>query len=169
MIRGEHGKTETEAMSRWMRRCDALAHEAAAAGEAAVGCVVTTDDDARVADGGENVRAARDVSAHADIEAIRAACHVRGTLDLSGRVLCTTTEPSILCSYAIRETTIARVVIGAWVDDIGGVTSAFPVLLGPDVPGWRPPPEIVHVPARRAAPLFQRSAFRHGRPAGPTP
>jgi tRNA(adenine34) deaminase len=146
MIRGEHGKSETEAMSRWMRRCEALAREAAAAGEAAVGCVVTTDDGVWVADGRENVRAARDVSAHAEIEAIRAACRVRDTLDLSGCVPYKTTEPCILCSYAIRETGIARVVIGAWVDDIGGVTSAFPVFLAPDVPGWRPPPEIVHVP-----------------------
>jgi tRNA(adenine34) deaminase len=126
-----------------MERCADLAREAAGAGEAAVGSVVTTADGVWVADGRENVRAARDVTAHAEVEAIRGACRALGTLDLSGCVLYTTAEPCILCSYAIRETGIARVVTGAWVEDIGGATSRHPVLTDAAMPGWRPPPVVI--------------------------
>jgi tRNA(adenine34) deaminase len=127
----------------WMRRCHELASEAAARGEAAVGSVVTRLDGTWVADGQENNRASLDVTAHAEVEAIRAACRALSTLDLSGCVLYTTTEPCLLCSYAIRETGIARVVIGRWIDEIGGVTSPFPVLTAPVTADWSAPPDIV--------------------------
>jgi tRNA(adenine34) deaminase len=130
----------------WMRRCTTLAREAALSGEAAVGSVVTTEHGAWIADGRENVLALQDVTAHAEVEAIRAACRARGTLDLSGCVLYTTTEPCILCSYAIRETRIARVMIGRWVVDIGGVTSRHPVLTDAAVAGWGRPPVIRYEP-----------------------
>lgn len=152
MIRSEESAGETSEREdglrserRWMRRCLALAREAGASGEAAVGSVVTTLDGVWVADGRENVRATWDVTAHAEVEAIRAACRALKNGDLSGCVLYTTVEPCILCSYAIRETGIARVVIGSWVDDIGGVTSAYPILTAPVTHEWRPPPVIVKV------------------------
>jgi tRNA(adenine34) deaminase len=135
---------------RWMERCAALGREAAASGEAAVGSVVTTGNGTWVADGRESVRTSKDVTGHAEVEAIRAACRVRGTLDLSGCILYTTAEPCILCSYAIRETAVARVVIGAWVEDIGGVTSRHPILTDTEMPGWGPPPAIAYAPYPRS-------------------
>lgn len=129
----------------WMRRCHELAKEAAANGEAAVGSVITTLDGQFVAEAWENVQASYDVAGHAEVEAIRAACRTRRSLDLSDCVLYTTTEPCLLCSYAIRETGIVRVVIGKWIEDIGGVTSAYPILTTPVTPDWSPPPIIVQM------------------------
>jgi tRNA(adenine34) deaminase len=129
----------------WMRRCHELAEEAAANGEAAVGSVITTLDGKFVVEARENVQAACDVTGHAEVEAIRAACLIRRSLDLPDCVLYTTTEPCFLCSYAIRETGIARVVIGKWIEDIGGVTSAYPILTEPVTADWPPPPVIVQM------------------------
>jgi tRNA(adenine34) deaminase len=135
-----------------MRRCAALAREAADAGEVGVGSVITAGDGNWIADGRESVLGARDVTAHAEVEAIRAACRARGTLDLSGCVLYTTAEPCILCSYAIRETGMARVIVGSWVPDIGGVTSRHPILTDTAVAGWGKPPAILYAPFSADAP-----------------
>jgi tRNA(adenine34) deaminase len=129
----------------WMRRCEQLAQAAATAGEATVGSVITTRDGVWIADGQENVNATWDVTGHAEVEAIRAACRTLKTRDLSDCILYTTTEPCLLCSYAIRETGIASVVIGEWVEEIGGVTSEYPILVASVNPDWSPPPTIVKV------------------------
>jgi len=47
-----------------------------------------------------------------------------------------------MCSYAIRETGISAVVIGRSIEDIGGVTSRYPILTDTAVDGWGPPPAI---------------------------
>ena len=131
--------------ARWMERCRELAQAAANRDEAAVGCVITTGVGAWIADGRENVTATLDVTAHAEVEAIRAACRALRTFDLSDCVLYTTTEPCLLCSYAIRETRIARVVVGSWVEEIGGVTSPYPLLVTQFTGDWLPPPVVVKV------------------------
>lgn len=125
-----------------MRRCIDLAQRARERGDAPVGAVVTRED-RLVAEGIETVTSGRDVAGHAELNAIRAACSALGTLDLSGCVLYTTTEPCFLCSYAIREARIGRVVFGAAVEGVGGVTSRHPILSDPDIVGWPPPPAII--------------------------
>lgn len=135
----------SEAEQRWIHRCYKLAEEAAAHGEAAVGSVITTRDGVFVVEARENVRASYDVTGHAEVEAIRSACRIRHSLDLSDCVLYTTTEPCFLCSYAIRETGIARIVIGKWIEDIGGVTSVYPILTASVTPDWPPPPAIIQM------------------------
>lgn len=126
-----------------MRHCLHLAREAQAQGDAPVGSVVTTGEGEWVAEGREAVAARQDVTAHAETEAIRAACRALGRMNLSGCVLYTTTEPCFLCAYAIRETGLSRVVIGTWIEDIGGVTSRHPILTDPHINGWAQPPDIV--------------------------
>lgn len=111
----------------FMRRCIDLARSARQNGDAPVGALIVHAGRA-VAEGIESVKARLDISAHAEIEAIRNACRVLGSLDLSGCALYTTTEPCWMCSYAIRRTGIRQVFIGAPVSDVGGATSRYPIL-----------------------------------------
>jgi tRNA(Arg) A34 adenosine deaminase TadA len=83
-----------------MRRCLELAETAAMAGDTAVGALIVRDGEV-VAEGVERTRTILDPSAHAEVEAIRAACQRLDTLDLRGCVLYSTVEPCVLCGYAI--------------------------------------------------------------------
>jgi tRNA(adenine34) deaminase len=77
----------------------------------------------------EAVKARSDPTAHAEIEALRSACEILRTLDLSGCVLYTNVEPCWMCSYALRQTRIARVVFGFRNEKVGGLSSKFRVLV----------------------------------------
>ena len=116
------GQTEHE---KYMHRCRQLADEAVRGGDAPVGSLVLRDGKI-IAEGVEGVKAQNDPTAHAEILAIRKACAALGTLDLSGTTLYTTTEPCLMCSYAIRQTRISRVVIEKRTEQGGGVTSLYP-------------------------------------------
>lgn len=135
------GNASTSEDTGHMRRCIELARSAGQRGEAPVGAVVVRDGRA-VAEAGERTEAALDVAAHAEVEAIRLACRALGTLDLGGSTLYTSAEPCVMCSYAIRQARIARVVIGAPTPHIGGISSRYPILGASDVPGWPVPPAI---------------------------
>ena len=130
-----------------MRRCLELAEQARAQGDAAVGAVIVRGGEI-IAEGVEGVRAGRDVTAHAELIAIRYACERLGTTHLSDCVLCTNVEPCWMCSYLIREARIPAVVIGVPVDDIGGLTSRYPLLSDDGIEGWGPPPAISWVDLR---------------------
>lgn len=58
-----------------------------------------------------------DITAHAEIEAIRAACHRLDTVDLTGCTLYSTTEPCPMCFGAIHWARIDRIVYGAAIAD----------------------------------------------------
>ena len=126
----------------WMRRCLELAETADQSGEAPVGAIIARGDD-MVVEATEHVNASMDIGEHAELIAIRQACRALGTLDLSGCTLYTNVEPCWMCSFAIRQSGISEVVIGEAVPDIGGATSRYPILSDPDIPGWRPPPNII--------------------------
>ena len=83
-----------------MRRALELAAEAAAAGEVPVGAVVTIDDRI-VAERRNAMRGSSDPTAHAEIEAIRAAATSLGTSRLDECVLWVTLEPCAMCAAAI--------------------------------------------------------------------
>lgn len=61
-----------------------------------------------------------DPTAHAEVNAIRAAARELGTIDLAGCVMFTTTEPCPMCLSAIHWAKIDRVVYGATIDDAAG-------------------------------------------------
>ena len=126
----------------YMRLCLKLAGIARDRGEAAVGSVIVRDDDV-IAEGIEGVRAQHDIANHAEMEAIRRACQILQTLDLSGCTLYTNAEPCFMCSYAIRACRIGTVVFGAPIITVGGFSSHFPALSTNAVPNWGPPPKIV--------------------------
>jgi len=132
----------TELDLRYMQRCIELAREAVRSGDHPVGSLVVRDGGV-LGSGVESTRRLLDVAAHAEIEALRAACRKTGALDLSGACLYTTTEPCYLCSFAIRQLKIARVVIGRPYPAAGGVTSRHPILCDPALTCWGSPPVVV--------------------------
>ena len=83
-----------------MRRALELAAEASAAGEVPVGAVVTLDD-AIVAEARNAMRGSLDPTAHAEMEAIRAAAARLATSRLDDCTLWVTLEPCAMCAAAI--------------------------------------------------------------------
>ena len=125
----------------YMRRCLELAEIAALAGDAAVGALIVCGEEV-VAEGVERTRARLDPSAHAEVEAIRQACHHLDTLDLRSCSLYTTVEPCVLCGYAIRRTGIAHVIYGVSAGQAGASTSSYAILADRGLEGWPPVPEV---------------------------
>lgn len=96
----------------FMREALALAREAAAVGEVPVGALVVSQG--RVIGRGFNAPiASRDPSAHAEMQALRAAGKALGNYRLPGCVLYVTLEPCVMCVGAIQHARIARLVYGA--------------------------------------------------------
>ena len=83
-----------------MRRALDLAAEAAAAGEVPVGAVVTLADEI-ISDTRNSMRGANDPTAHAEMEAIRAAAAKLGSSRLDECTLWVTLEPCAMCAAAI--------------------------------------------------------------------
>ena len=94
-----------------MRRALELAHRARDAGEVPVGAVVVLDGSI-AGEGWNRPIAAADATAHAETEAIRAACRTLGNYRLPGATLYVTLEPCAMCIGAIFHARIARVVFG---------------------------------------------------------
>ncbi|WP_048648525.1 nucleoside deaminase [Nitratireductor soli] len=63
--------------------------------------------------GVNRVREHHDPTAHAEVEAIRDACHTHGTPNLSGATLLASGEPCAMCYMSARFAGIARVVFAA--------------------------------------------------------
>ncbi len=135
-------KMNLETHEAYMRRCLALGREALDVGEVPVGALVVRGEEI-VGEGIEGVRGGLDLSAHAEVQAIRDACQRLGTLDLSGCTLYTTVEPCVLCAYVVRRARISWVVYGIPAGQAGGLTSRYDLLADPALTGWPMPPEIV--------------------------
>ena len=111
----------------YMREALMLAHEAAAAGEVPVGCVIVREG--RIVGRGRNRREERRrTSSHAEMEAIAQANQVLGSWRLDDCTLYVTLEPCPMCAGAILNARIPRVYYGAG-DDVmgacGGVLNLF--------------------------------------------
>ena len=89
-----------------------LAEEAAAAGEAPVGAVIVEGGVVLAAER-NRMRERNDPTAHAELNAIRAALAARGTGRLDGCDLYVTLEPCAMCAGAIAHARIRRLVFGA--------------------------------------------------------
>jgi len=96
----------------FMRMAMALAAEAASLGEVPVGAVVVKDG--MVIGQGRNAPISlSDPTAHAEIQAMRAAAQHLGNYRLVDCTLYVTLEPCAMCSGAIQHARIARLVYGA--------------------------------------------------------
>ena len=97
----------------YMRHALALAREAMDAGEVPVGCVIT-DGAGRIVGAGRNRREeTSDATAHAEMEAIRAACAALGVWRLTECTMFVTLEPCPMCAGAIITARIPTLVFGA--------------------------------------------------------
>lgn len=96
----------------FMRRALELARQGRAEGEVPVGAVVVLDERV-IGEGWNRPIAARDPTAHAEIQALRAAAQAVGNYRLAGAQLYVTLEPCAMCVGAMFHARIARVVFGA--------------------------------------------------------
>ena len=110
----------------YMRCALQQAEEAARAGEVPVGAVLVHEQ--RVIATGFNGPITRcDPTAHAEIEALRAAAAALGNYRLGGSVLYVTLEPCVMCAAALVHARVARVVFGAWDPQFGAAGSLIDV------------------------------------------
>jgi tRNA(Arg) A34 adenosine deaminase TadA len=103
-----------------MRRALDLAREAAGAGEVPVGAVVTLGDSI-VAEARNDMRGSTDPTAHAEMQAIRAAAASLDTSRLDECTLWVTLEPCAMCAAAISLARIKALRFGAEDPKGGGV------------------------------------------------
>ena len=112
----------------WMRRALDEARAALATDDVPVGAIVV-DGTGRLLATGRNEREARqDPTAHAEVEAIRAAAMASGDWHLTDATLYVTLEPCVMCAGAILAARIPRVVFGAWDEKAGAAGSVYDVL-----------------------------------------
>jgi tRNA(adenine34) deaminase len=122
----------TEAFEPAMRQ--ALAEAAAAAGDTSgdadvpVGAVLLGGSGAVIARGRNRREATGDPTAHAEIEAIRAAGLALGGWRLDGCTLVVTLEPCTMCAGAVVLSRLARLVYGAPDPKAGAAGSLWDVL-----------------------------------------
>jgi tRNA(adenine34) deaminase len=118
---------DSDLHQRWMQRAIALADRAAAEGEVPVGAIVVRGD-SLIGEGWNCPIAAHDPSAHAEIQALRAAARHVGNYRLPGTVLYVTLEPCPMCAGAIVHARVQRVVYGARDPKGGACGSVFELL-----------------------------------------
>jgi haloalkane dehalogenase/tRNA(adenine34) deaminase len=109
-----------------MERAIAEARRAAAAGEVPVGAVLTSGG-VVVGVGHNRPIASHDPTAHAEVEAIRAAAAALGAYRLDGAAIYVTLEPCVMCVGAIVNARIARVHYGARDDKAGALGSVHDI------------------------------------------
>ncbi len=129
---------------RLMLRVSELAAEAGRAGNTAVGAIVAQGERI-LAEAEEETPKGPDPFAHAELVAVRRAMTATGRRHLPEATVYTNVEPCFLCSYAIREARIGRVVIGRPTPEIGGVSSRYPLLTANDIDRWDRAPDVVWV------------------------
>ena len=131
---------------RMMARAIALSKQSGAAGEYPYGVLICRAGKV-VAESINRVKHDSDVTRHAEVVAISAAQKALRCTSLDDCVIYGSAEPCVLCSYAIRESRIGRVVYGLHSPHMGGL-SKWNVLQDeslsrtmPEV--FAPPPAIV--------------------------
>jgi len=102
-----------------MRRCVALAQSASSRREYPFAAVIGRRGEF-ICESLNMVRSERDVTRHAEMVAISAAQKKLGSTSLDECTIYSTVEPCAMCSYAIRESRIGRVIFGLRSPVMGG-------------------------------------------------
>lgn len=116
----------------YMRLALEQALTAGARGEVPVGAVLVRGADI-IATGGNAPLASHDPTAHAEIEALRAAGKALGSYRLTDTTLYVTLEPCVMCASAIVHARVRRLVFGAWDPHAGGAGSITDVFALPQL------------------------------------
>lgn len=114
----------------WMQHAIALAGKAEQQGEVPVGAVLVKDG-VVVGEGWNQMISLNDPSAHAEMQAIRAAALNLGNYRLPECTLYVTLEPCCMCAGAMVHSRIRRVVFGAPDSKTGAAGSVLNVLQHP--------------------------------------
>ncbi|HEY5741205.1 MAG TPA: amino acid adenylation domain-containing protein, partial [Terrimicrobiaceae bacterium] len=110
------GTSSSSEDERFMRLAIEKAAEAQRAGGVPFGATIVKNGQV-VASVHNGVAHSCDLTAHAEICAIREACQKLGTSDLSNCEIFSTCEPCPMCFAACHEARISRIVHGAWLGD----------------------------------------------------
>jgi tRNA(adenine34) deaminase len=111
----------------WMRIALAEADRASREGEVPIGCVIRGADDVELARGHNMREQLSDVTAHAEVVALRSASKVVRSWRLVGASVYVTLEPCVMCAAALVQARVARVIYGC--DDLkaGGAVSLYAI------------------------------------------
>lgn len=112
---------------RFMRIALEEARKAGEEGEVPVGAVLVLEGEV-LSRAGNGPIALKDPTAHAEIRAIRLAATLKGNYRLPGTTLYVTLEPCIMCTGAILQARIDRVVFGCRDPRGGAVESLYGLL-----------------------------------------
>jgi tRNA(adenine34) deaminase len=126
-----HDAAQSAIDAMMMERCVRLSAQATQDGELPFASLICKGNEL-VAETTNQVVRDRDVTRHAEMVAISEAQKVLGRRDLGDCTLYTTVEPCAMCSYAIRETRIARVIYSIKSPVMGGL-SKWNVLRDPEI------------------------------------
>jgi tRNA(adenine34) deaminase len=111
-----------------MRAALAEAEAAVSTGDVPVGAVILDDAGTIVARGRNRREADGDPTAHAELDAIKAAARAAGGWRLDGLTLVVTLEPCTMCAGAITSARLSRLVFGAADPRAGAVGSLWDVV-----------------------------------------
>ncbi|MEC5200553.1 tRNA(adenine34) deaminase [Arthrobacter sp. PL16] len=112
----------------WMGLALLAAARTRASADVPIGAVVVGPGGSVLGTGWNQREEFGDPTAHAEIQAIRAAATQLGTWRLEGCTLVVTLEPCAMCAGASVLARIPRVVFGAWDEKAGAAGSVFDVL-----------------------------------------
>lgn len=147
----------------FLKRAVDLSYDHMRSGEGKPFGAVLVLDGKLVAEGWNSIFASKDPTAHAELMAIRRACKVLGTADLSGATLYASGEPCPMCLGAMYMARVARCFYATTVSEanrIGNVSEAVYAEYA-KAPAERALP-CVHVPMPEASAAFDEWLTRAG-------
>lgn len=110
---------------KYMRLALSEAQEAFNAGEIPVGCVIVSDSGEILGKGQNTRERTHSALGHAELSAIDEACRAIGDWRLDGCTIYVTLEPCPMCTGAIINSRIPRVVFGAREENFGSCGSVI--------------------------------------------
>ena len=119
--RRECSEIHSDADIAMMRRCISLSATSAQLGELPFAALICKDGDL-IAESTNRVVQSADITRHAELAAISEAQKILGRADLNGCTLYSIVEPCAMCSFAVRETSISRVVFSISSPIMGGLS-----------------------------------------------
>ncbi len=121
----------TAADEGWMRMALDEARAAVGHDDVPVGALVIGPNGVELARGRNRREQSRDPTAHAELEAMRAAARSLGRWRLDGCTLVVTLEPCAMCAGAVVQARVARLVFGADDPKAGAVSSLWDLVRDP--------------------------------------
>jgi tRNA(adenine34) deaminase len=118
----------------WMRLALAEARAARDHGDVPVGAVLVGAGGAQLGSGQNRREQRADPTAHAELEALRAAARSLGSWRLDGATMVVTLEPCAMCAGALVLARVARLVFGCDDPKAGAVTSLWDLVRDPRLP-----------------------------------